>query len=66
IFLVVRDFLAVLDRVCKEVGIVNERTMVSSAHKFPVPINPMLPQPLPGLYGRKDCSNSSDDESPSP
>ncbi|GAU23931.1 hypothetical protein TSUD_181200 [Trifolium subterraneum] len=66
IFLVVRDFLAVLDRVCKEVGMVNERTTVSSAHKFPVPVNPMLPQPLPGLYGRKDCSNSSDDESRSP
>jgi hypothetical protein len=66
IFLVVRDFLAVLDKVCKEVGMVNEWTAVSSAHKFPVPVNPMLPQPLPGLYGRKDCSNSSDDESPSP
>ncbi|CAJ2645666.1 unnamed protein product [Trifolium pratense] len=66
IFLVVRDFVAVLDRVCKEVGMVNERTAVSSGHKFPIPVNPMLPQPLPGLYGRKDCSNSSDDESPSP
>ncbi|KAF2614537.1 hypothetical protein F2Q70_00010395, partial [Brassica cretica] len=42
IFLVVRDFLGVVDRVCKEVGMINERTMVSSAHKFPVPVNPML------------------------
>lgn len=65
IFMVVRDFLSVLDRVCKEVGMINERTMVSSAHRFPVPVNPMLPQPLPGLYGRRQCS-SSDDDTPSP
>ncbi|CAI8613323.1 unnamed protein product [Vicia faba] len=66
IFLVVRDFMTILDSVCKEVGMINERTTVSSAHRFPVPVNPMLPpQPLPGLHERKDCSNSSDDESPS-
>ncbi|KAF8092674.1 hypothetical protein N665_0406s0019 [Sinapis alba] len=63
IFLVVRDFLGVVDRVCKEVGMINERTMVSSAHKFPVPVNPMLPQPLPGLCGRKQSSSSSSSSS---
>lgn len=66
-----RDFLAILDRVCKEVGMINERTVVSSAHKFPVPVNPMLPVPvnpflpqvLPGFPGRRQ-SSSSDDGSP--
>ncbi|KAF2284692.1 hypothetical protein GH714_029334 [Hevea brasiliensis] len=64
IFMVVRDFLSVLDRVCKEVGMINERTIVSSAHKFPVPVNPTLPQVFSGPNARKQCS-SSDDESAS-
>ncbi|PWA44196.1 formin, FH2 domain-containing protein [Artemisia annua] len=50
IFMVVRDFLTVLDRVCKEVG----------AHKFSAPVNSI---PVTDAFnGRRPCS-SSDDES---
>lgn len=64
IFMVVRDLLTILDRVCKEVGMINERTIVSSAHKFPVPVNPTLPQVFPVFPGRQQCC-SSDEESTS-
>nr|XP_043609782.1 formin-like protein 1 [Erigeron canadensis] len=62
IFMVVRDFLNVLDRVCKEVGSINERIVISSAHKFPVPINPTLPPVFTGFPLKRQYS-SSDDES---
>lgn len=65
IFMVVKDFLTVLDRVCKDVGMINERTIVSSAHKFPIPVNPTLPTSLPGFHQRQHYS-SSDEESSSP
>lgn len=66
IFMVVRDFLSVLDQVCKEVGKVNERSTVglTSARQFPAVTNPLPAQVFPGLNGKQQYG-SSDDESSS-
>ncbi|MBA0599709.1 formin-like protein 2 [Gossypium raimondii] len=61
IFMVVRDFLSILDQVCKEVAKVNERTIYSSARPLQ---NPPTPSVFPGLNVRRHYS-SSDDETPS-
>ncbi|KAG6466332.1 formin-like protein 1 [Zingiber officinale] len=44
IFVVVRDFLAILERVCKEIGSIkhHHHVFVSSESQFPVPVNPTL------------------------
>uniref|UniRef100_A0A7N0UQ54 Formin-like protein n=1 Tax=Kalanchoe fedtschenkoi TaxID=63787 RepID=A0A7N0UQ54_KALFE len=65
IFLVVKDFLTILDRACKEVGTINERTIISSAYRFPVPVNPNLPAPAPAQFypeGKRLHESSSDDD----
>ncbi|KAA3480075.1 formin-like protein 2 [Gossypium australe] len=61
IFMVVRDFLSILDQVCKEVAKVNERTIYSTARPLQ---NPPPPSVFPGLNVRRHYS-SSDDETPS-
>ncbi|KAK4376166.1 hypothetical protein RND71_006843 [Anisodus tanguticus] len=61
-FMVVKDFLMILDRVCKEVGMINERTVVSSAHRFPVPVNPNLQHV--GYTAKRQHSSSDEECSP--
>ncbi|KAL0359282.1 UNVERIFIED_CONTAM: Formin-like protein 1 [Sesamum angustifolium] len=64
LFMVVRDFLSILDQVCKDVGKINERTMVNSGRQIQIPANPSLLQVFPGFNERQQ-SSSSDDESSS-
>ncbi|KAJ0972238.1 hypothetical protein J5N97_020197 [Dioscorea zingiberensis] len=63
IFMVVRDFLTILDQVCREVGRINEKHFVSSVHQLPVPVNPTLLPLFPMLHALRP--ESSDDESSS-
>ncbi|XP_022734133.1 formin-like protein 2 [Durio zibethinus] len=61
IFMVVRDFLSILDQVCKEVAKVNERTIYSLARPLPNPAH----QPVFPRLNIRQHYGSSDDESSS-
>ncbi|KAF9678587.1 hypothetical protein SADUNF_Sadunf07G0050100 [Salix dunnii] len=63
IFVIVRDFLNVLDHVCKEVGKMQDKTMVGSARSFRISATASLPV-LNRYNVRQD--RSSDEESSSP
>ncbi|KAK1272144.1 Formin-like protein 1 [Acorus gramineus] len=64
IFMVVRDFLSILDQVCKEVGKMNQRTIIGSARNSQVHVNPAISPVFPIFSGLR--SGSSDDEDSSP
>jgi len=63
IFMIVRDFLNSLDQVCKEVGRMQDRTVVGLARSFKIAASASLPV-LNRYHARQD--KSSDEESLSP
>lgn len=63
IFMIVRDFLSILDNVCKEVGRMQDHRVVGASGSFRIPANASLPV-LNRYNVRRD--SSSDDESLSP
>ncbi|KAI0494285.1 hypothetical protein KFK09_024417 [Dendrobium nobile] len=63
IFMILRDFLNILDQVCKEIGRINERTFISSARRPSTEVNQMTPSVFPKFQAVR--SGSSDDENSS-
>ncbi|XP_010524188.1 PREDICTED: formin-like protein 2 [Tarenaya hassleriana] len=61
IFAVVRDFLAILDQVCKEVGRINERTVCGGSVR-PSSVNANLPPLFPALNARQNHHPGSSEE----
>ncbi|KAJ9540821.1 LOW QUALITY PROTEIN: hypothetical protein OSB04_027327 [Centaurea solstitialis] len=61
IFMIVRDFLRILDQVCKEVSQMHDRSTVGSARSFRIP--PTASLPVLSRYNVHDSTSSDDDES---
>ncbi|XP_062004494.1 formin-like protein 6 [Rosa rugosa] len=59
IFMIVRDFLKVLDHVCKEVGNMQDRTLVGSARSFRIAAT--APLPVLSKYHLRQEDTSDDD-----
>lgn len=59
IFLIVRDFLAILDNVCKEVGTMESRSVMGTARSFRISAYASLPV-LTKYNGRRDDSSSDE------
>ncbi|XP_042435198.1 formin-like protein 1 [Zingiber officinale] len=60
IFMVVRDFLVILDQVCKEVGRINDHGLINSTRQHSVPIHSNLPPVFPRFHALRQ--ESSDEE----
>ncbi|PHT83378.1 Formin-like protein 1 [Capsicum annuum] len=63
IFMIVRDFLCILDSVCKDVGMMQDRTMVGAARSFRIATTASLPV-LNRYNVRQDRSWDDDSSSP--
>ncbi|CAL9129575.1 unnamed protein product [Musa acuminata var. zebrina] len=62
IFMVVRDFLSVLDNVCREVGRLHERTIMGSTRSFRISASASLPV-LQRYEQRRDAISDDDSSS---
>ncbi|CAL5213245.1 unnamed protein product [Lathyrus oleraceus] len=60
IFTVVKDFLSILDSVCRQVGKANERTLVGS-HQYVMPAISTLPPIFPEFSGMQPSDSSESD-----
>ncbi|KAL9271892.1 Formin-like protein [Drosera capensis] len=64
VFVIVRDFLSVLDHVCKDVGRMQERTVMGSARSFRLSAN-APPLPVLNRYNVRKNDNSVEESSSS-
>ncbi|XP_073044873.1 formin-like protein 6 [Primulina eburnea] len=61
IFLIVRDFLSILDNVCKDVGRMQDRPTMGAGKSFRIPVT--APMPVLNRYNMRRYDRSSDEDS---